>query len=117
VVIAGGQTASGITDRVMTFDPTTGKVRTIGHLPQPIAHAAAFTLGGLVYVAGGRDDAGSAVRGIEAVDPQAGTARRAGRLPSALADPGVVVEGGSAWLFGGWRGVPVSEVLVASLSK
>jgi N-acetylneuraminic acid mutarotase len=115
VVIAGGQTASGLTDDVLLFDPATGRVRTVGHLPQPLAHGAAFVLGNTVYVAGGRNGAGMAVRGIESVDITTGKVRSAGKLPSPLADPGVVAEGQKVWLFGGWRGAPVSEVLVASL--
>lgn len=115
VVIAGGQTAAGLTADVLVFDPATGRVRTAGHLPQPLAHAAAFVLGNTVYVAGGRNEAGLAVRGIESVDITTGKVRSAGKLPSSLADPGVVAEGQKVWFFGGWRGAPVAEVLVASL--
>lgn len=117
VVIAGGQTATGLTDEVLAFDPATGTVRTIGHLRQPTAHAAAFTLGGILYVAGGRDEEGSALAGIEAVNPTKGTVRlAAGRMPSPLADPAVVVVGNEAWLLGGWRGAPVTDVLIAALT-
>jgi N-acetylneuraminic acid mutarotase len=114
LIIAGGEGVGGSSGRVLSFDPSTGAVRTIGHLPRALGHAMAFTLGNNVYVVGGRDSWGEALRGIEAIDPVTGAIRAAGRLPRPLADAAVVTVGQTAWLFGGWRGETVTDVLVAT---
>jgi N-acetylneuraminic acid mutarotase len=112
VIIAGGVTSGGPSDRILSFDPASGRVRTIGHLPRPLGHAVAFSLSGAVYVAGGTGASGSPLRGIEAVDPTTGEVRAAGHLPAGLSDAAARVIGEEAWVIGGWRGGPVSDVLV-----
>jgi N-acetylneuraminic acid mutarotase len=114
VIIAGGVTSAGPSDRVFSFDPGSGRVRTIGHLPRPLGHAVAFSLAGVVYVAGGTGASGSALRGIEAIDLRTGVVRAAGHLPAGLSDAAALVVGGEVWVFGGWRGGPVSDVLVST---
>jgi len=117
VVVAGGVTDTGLSRGVFVFDPSAGTVRTTARLPYALAHAAAFALGGAVYVAGGRDAAGNAVRDIVRIDPRSGSARRVGRLPAAISDCAAVVVGGRAWLFGGERAAAVDDVFVASLGR
>ena len=52
--VFGGQTRSGLTDAVQQDNLATGKAAVAGHLPDPVTGAAAFVLGGRVYVAGGQ---------------------------------------------------------------
>ena len=52
LVVAGGELANGSgTTTVSLVDTTSGKVTRLAKLPEPIAHAMAFTDGGTVYVA------------------------------------------------------------------
>jgi hypothetical protein len=77
-------------------------VRRIGRLPAPLTHAAAATLGGRVYVFGGRGGTlGTQKRTILAIDPATGRVRSAGRLPVALSDLGAATVGGRVLLVGG----------------
>src|SRR5207247_2295252 len=97
-------------------DPSSGVVRAIAHLRRPLSHAMAFDLGGLVYVAGGRDASGSPLRAVESIDASTGVVRNVRGLPQPLADAAVAVVGQEAWLFGGWGNGAVADVLVASLA-
>ncbi|GEM_PF-42606 len=88
IVIAGGTTPDGAaTSLVQAFDPSTGKVSVVGHLPAATTHAAGGTLGDTAYVIGGRGTAtGTPVARIVAVDPVGRRVHLAGALPAALSD-------------------------------
>lgn len=107
VYVFGGKTAVGQADAIQRFDPATGTVRTVGHLPTPIGHAMAFVLGGRIYLAGGRvgngdsDSANQVSADLWSFDPARGTVDRAGMLPYPVADAGVAVVGDRAYLVGG----------------
>ena len=102
VVILGGSTPTGASTAIYRFDPRTGSVRPIGRLPRPITHATAATLGGFVYLVGGRgDDLESQTAEVLAVDPRSGAVRRAGRLPQPLSDAAVVSTGHRLVVAGG----------------
>lgn len=100
VVIAGGTSPSGASDAVYTLDTATSKVRLLGRLAAPTAHAQAFSLGGSVYVAGGVDGTGNVTGAVTKIDP---ASRRivsvAGALP--VRDAGTVELPGSALVIGG----------------
>lgn len=107
VWIVGGQLATtestrsgGQTDDIQRFDPQTGRTAVFGHLPAPLGHATAFTLGGAVYIAGGRSGS-QAVRTVWRLDPATGHVTKVGSLPVAASDMAAAVIGGTAWLFGG----------------
>ena len=107
VWIVGGQLATtestrtgGQTDDIQRFDPATGRTVIAGHLPEPLGHATAFSLGGFVYVAGGRTGT-HAVRTVWRIDPATGRATAVGTLPVAASDMAAVVIGDTAWLIGG----------------
>jgi len=72
VVIAGGTSATGASNRVFVLDTRTGVVRQLGRLPAPVAHAQAFALGGTVYVAGGVDANGNVTPSVTQIDPGSG---------------------------------------------
>jgi len=100
VVIAGGVSDRGTSDRVYELDTTTGHLRLIGRLPEPVAHAEAFQLGTAVFVAGGVDGAGNVTGHVFEIDPKTG---RIGRVDGSLAvrDAATVVVRGSAVVIGG----------------
>jgi hypothetical protein len=100
LVIAGGTSPSGASDAVYALDLTTAKLRLVGRLAAPTAHAQAFTLGGAVYVAGGVDAAGNVTGAITKIDPtSARIVSVAGSLP--VSDAGTVELQGSALVIGG----------------
>jgi len=91
----GGQTAD-----IQRFDPQTGRTVVVGHLPEPLGHATAFTLDGTVYIAGGRSGT-HAVRTVWRLDQASGAVTAVGSLPGAASDLAAVVIGATAWLIGG----------------
>jgi len=116
VVIAGGTTGTTSVNTVNRFDPGTGHVTLLAHLPAPVAHAAAFVLGGQIYVVGGQDSEGNAVRTVMRIDPSTGGVTRLRPLAQPVSDAGVTELNDQAWLVGGWRGSTVSQILVARLA-
>jgi Kelch motif len=116
VVVAGGTTGTGPVNSVSVFDPKTGKVTLLAYLPTPVAHSAAFTLGGDVYVVGGQDAEGNAVRTVTRIDPSTGAVTRVKPLARPVSDAAVAQLGNQAWLIGGWRGTTVAQILVARLA-
>lgn len=115
LVVAGGQGPGGPTDGVFSVDPASGSVRRIGTLPAPVAHAAAFTLGGIAYVAGGRDAQDHADTRVSAVDPVARTVTAAPPLARPTADAAVAAIPGADLLIGGWGATTLDQVLAARL--
>ena len=101
---------------IQQMDPRTGRARVVGRLPVAVQGAAAVTLDGHVYVAGGSGPAGtsSAIWGL-ALPLHPGTAAftaavtaapvldvvLAGRLPVPVYGAGVTAKGARAWLVGG----------------
>jgi YVTN family beta-propeller protein len=103
LVIAGGSLENGTaSSAVLAFDPHTRRVRRIGTLPAPTTHAAAATLGGEVYLVGGRG-AGldTPVTSIVGIDPKTGKVRNAGSLTTARSDLAVQTLGGRIVVYGG----------------
>jgi hypothetical protein len=86
---------------VLAFDPATGRVSVLGSLPEPLSHAAAATLGGFVYVIGGRDAGGAPVRTLTAIDPRTGVTQPAGKLHAALSDEAAIGLGKTITVAGG----------------
>lgn len=93
-----GSTAE--TDAIQKVDLATGAASIVGHLPAPMGHATAVTLGGQIFVLGGRSGT-TASPVIWRIDQTTGRAVQAGQLPSALSDAGSVVVGDHAYLVGG----------------
>ena len=86
----GGETAATgsttvATDDIQRIDPRTHTVSIVGHLPQPFYGAAAFAIGGTIYVAGGQVPGGATLTAIEAFVPSTGRVLNAGLLPQAEA--------------------------------
>ena len=102
LIILGGSTPTGASRSIYRFDPSTGRVRRIGRLSAPTTHAAAATLGGYVYLVGGRGDGlTSQYRSVWSVNPRTGAVRSAGRLAQPLSDTAVVAVDGTLVVAGG----------------
>jgi outer membrane protein assembly factor BamB len=134
--VFGGQAITGphagaSVDAIQAVDPARHTAAIIGHLPEPLAGAAAVTVGGELFVAGGESSAAqprtpgvgatqlgrgekSAVAGAEssypptatvsaiwAFDPAARRLLPAGHLQVPVSHAAVAVAGGVAWIVGG----------------
>jgi DNA-binding beta-propeller fold protein YncE len=104
----GGQTtaattAAGATDVIQRIDPATGTAAVVGHLPQPVQGATAFSLGGRIYVAGGATSAGTS-RTVFQFDPATSRVRSVAELPVPVGYAAAAVAGGAGYLIGGEDG-------------
>ncbi|MGH2891300.1 MAG: Kelch repeat-containing protein [Solirubrobacteraceae bacterium] len=102
LLVIGGSTPVGASDAIYRFDLATHAVSRIGILPHGTTHGDAATLGGTVYLIGGRGDSlDSQTAEIYAIDPVTGKVRRAGRLPQAISDAAAVTIGDAILVAGG----------------
>lgn len=111
LLVFGGEHDGVPVDVVQDVDLGTGRTRVIGHLPQPLAHEAAFSLDGAVWLAGGRSHDVLQSR-IWRWVPSMRRARPGGRLPYAVADTAVAVTGTTAYIVGGETPEPTSHVIL-----
>jgi hypothetical protein len=102
LVIAGGSLENGTaSSAVLAYTPGHG-LRRIGRLPAATTHAAAASIGNIVYVIGGRGATlGSVVDSIVSVDLRTHTIHAAGTLASARSDLAAVSLGTRILLAGG----------------
>jgi len=101
IYVFGGEAANGrAVDTVQMIDPANGTSKVIGRLPRPLSGAAAATLDGTIYVAGGTT--GSApTNTVYAYDVAHSTLLQAGRLPVAVANAGSTVIANRLFIVGG----------------
>lgn len=98
---------------VQEIDPQTHTARVVGSLPYAVQGAAAFDLGGRIFVAGGDSNApGSTPHSgstIWSFNPSNGVFDVVGHLAAPVAYAALALEGHAAWLVGGERdGIPVN---------
>jgi len=144
IFVFGGLTVTGLragtpVNTIQAVDPARHTCSVIGHLPEPLAGAAAATLHGEVFVAGGEStvpqsralgtgttqyhargprvgvETGGArtftVSTIWAFQPTTGRLLPAGRLQVPVSHAAVTVSGSRAWIVGGEsHGVPIAAV-------
>jgi N-acetylneuraminic acid mutarotase len=112
----GGELGTGAdSNEIQEFDPTSGRTRVAGRLPQPVSHASAVVLNGFIYLLGGRrNDAASDQ--ILRFDPARGTVLSAGRLPSPVFDGAAATASGVGYLVGGIGAQGTSVDSVVKLS-
>jgi hypothetical protein len=100
---------------VQEIDPRAHTARVVGYLPHAVQGAAAFDLGGHLFLAGGDSNAPGSTPAsgttIWSFDPSTDVFHVAGHLAQPVAYAAVAVEGNTAWLVGGERdGVAVDTV-------
>ncbi|MBO0775053.1 MAG: hypothetical protein J2P34_01960, partial [Actinobacteria bacterium] len=136
IYVFGGQALAGTragkpVNTIQAVDPARHSAAVIGHLPEPLAGAAAMTVGGELLLAGGETTApqprrpGMGTTQLSAAEVSAGTAAeagtshthtvsaiwafdpatrrllRAGRLQVPVSHAGLAVTASAAWLVGG----------------
>lgn len=112
LLVFGGEHDGVPIDDVQDVDLTSGRTRIVGHLPEPLAHEAAFDLDNTVWLAGGRshDQLQSRIWRWDAARHRVASA---GRLPYAVADAGVAGDdAGTAYLLGGETPEPTARVIL-----
>jgi hypothetical protein len=105
IYVFGGQTASGASRVIQRVNLGTGRATVVGHLPAPVTGATAVTLGGQIFIAGGR--AGTRpvpTRTVLAYNPARHAAFPAGTLPVPVSNAASAVIGGTAFVVGGSDG-------------
>jgi outer membrane protein assembly factor BamB len=136
ILVFGGQAITGPgagapVSAIQAVDPARRTAAVIGELPEPLAGAAAMTVGGEVFVAGGESTAdqrltpgvgttqlgtggsggGTTASTIWAFDPASRRLLPAGRLQVPVSHAAAVVVGSTAWIVGGEsNGAPVASV-------
>lgn len=111
IYVFGGLAVSGVhagapVDVIQSVDPVRHAASVIGHLPEPVAGAAAVTLDGELFVAGGQSTVRSSsssgdISTIWAFDPATGRMLRAGELRVPVSHAGIAVLGSTAFIVGG----------------
>jgi DNA-binding CsgD family transcriptional regulator/N-acetylneuraminic acid mutarotase len=100
----GGETKKGISDFVERFDPLTNTWERLADKPSPVADIQAVSIGGLIYVPGGRLESGEATNVLEVFDPRSENWRSLAPIPIPLSAYAAVAFEGQIFVFGGWDG-------------
>jgi N-acetylneuraminic acid mutarotase len=116
LIIIGGTVAGAASNRILSFDTSSGKTVQIGTLPTALTHSSAATLGGLVIVVGGRrEEGGGQTDTVLAVNPTTGAVRTVGHLPRPLSDAPTATLGDRILVAGGDTGNgPEAAILAIS---
>jgi N-acetylneuraminic acid mutarotase len=96
---------------VLAVDPQTGRIRVVGSLPAPVAHAPLVALGRRLFLVGGTDSSGSPLAQVLEIDPGSGNVSQVGTLPRPLADAAAVAAGSRIFVLGGAGSAPTNAVL------
>jgi len=108
-VIGGLDAAGASSNGVFSLDPTSGKLRPVGILTQPLHDEAAAASGNSVLVLGGGST--TSTDAVESISP-AGSATSVGPLPGPRSDLVAATVGGRTYVLGGYDGkTPYTSVL------
>jgi serine/threonine-protein kinase PknK len=108
-LISGGEYSGSFSNAIQRIDLATGTTRIVAHLPTPLAHAMAATVGRHLYLLGGSTPAGPTNR-ILRFEPAQGRTVAAGRLPAPRTDAAVASIGRTVYLLGGISSRPLSGI-------
>jgi hypothetical protein len=111
LLIAGGQTSTGLSTAVYAFDPASGRVALLARLPAPVAHAAAIVRGSTLYVVGGTDATGAPIGAISAINLSTHAVAQLARATSSRADAASAQLGATTFLIGGRSSHTLATVL------
>jgi N-acetylneuraminic acid mutarotase len=110
--IIGGENETGIVDLVESFNLNS---KILGHhasKPTPVSMTTAVSLGGKIYLPGGKVDSDKGINVLEVYDPRTNIWTELARLPISVYDSGVVSFEGKIYLFGGINeGKPIADVM------
>jgi outer membrane protein assembly factor BamB len=111
ILIAGGQTRTGLSAAVYAFDPTSGRVDLLIRLPAAVGHAAAIAEGSILYILGGADAAGQTSNAVTMVNLATRSAHAFTAPTGAVADAASVQLGTTTFLIGGRRSQALATVV------
>lgn len=100
----GGQTPSGVTAAVESYNPGSDIWTPLQEKPTPVAYVGAATIGGDVYVPGGCDAESQPTSVVEVYDVAADTWREVSPLPQPRCAYAMAAHEGKLYVFGGWDG-------------
>jgi DNA-binding CsgD family transcriptional regulator len=103
----GGEANDGISNVVERFNPMANSWTALSPKPTRVTDISAATIGGLIYVPGGRVSSESPTEVTEIYDPQNNTWSTGKSLPKALSAYALAEFEGQIYLFGGWDGSQV----------
>ena len=114
IVLAGGLDAGGTsTNGVFRFDPQSGRLTSLGTLPQPFHDAAGAIVAGRLYVFGGGASVGTST--VQAFDLATHAGHVVGSLPRPLSDVVAATVGRTIYLVGGFdNSAPRPEILATT---
>lgn len=100
----GGETNGGVTGVVEIYDPRLDTWIKGRNKPTPVSDAYAVTIGGKIYMPGGRLASGEATDVLEVYDPVEDTWEQKSPLPVSLSAYALAAFEGNLYLFGGLDG-------------
>ena len=102
-----GETAEGISNVVERFNPQANSWTALSSKPTKVTDVSAVSIGGLIYVPGGKLASGLPTNVTEIYDPQSNQWSPGTSLPKPLSAYALSVFEGRIYLFGGWDGKEV----------
>lgn len=110
--IIGGEDETGTIDLVESFNLNSKTLGRHASKPTPVSMTTAVSLGGKIYLPGGKVDSGKGTNILEIYDPRTNIWTELARLPISVFDSGVVTYEGKIYLFGGINeGKPIADVM------
>jgi DNA-binding CsgD family transcriptional regulator len=105
----GGDNAGAITGVVEMYDPKTNIWKELSPKSTPVTDINAVSIGGLIYVPGGRLASGLPTDITEVYNPQSNQWTKSTSLPKALSAYSIAVYEGKIYVFGGWDGQQIVD--------
>jgi hypothetical protein len=113
IYVAGGLSSAGYSvNGVFALNPSSGKLTSLGSVPDPFHDAAAAIIGGDLMVFGGGSSTSTDV--VQAFDLGTNTGSVVGRLPRALSDLSAATVGGTVYLVGGYDGTSPQNAIYST---
>lgn len=103
IYLIGGRDQNGVYPGSMAYDPNTSQWRSLAAKPTPVAETDAAIIQEKVYVPGGINNDGKAVRNLEAYDIQTDSWESLAPLPNPISRAAVVAFEGKLYVIGGWN--------------
>jgi DNA-binding CsgD family transcriptional regulator/N-acetylneuraminic acid mutarotase len=102
--VLGGETADGVTDSVLIYNPREDSWSDAPAKPTPASNLAAVASEGRILVFGGSATDGRTLATTELYDPATGTWESGSPMPIPLAAHTATIWNDQVYLFGGWNG-------------
>jgi hypothetical protein len=104
IYAVGGETVEGVTGVVERFDPPTNVWEALTEKPTPVTDVSAASIGGRIYVPGGRLENGQVTNILEIYDPSTDRWTAGQNVPLPRSEYALVAFEGRLFLIGGWNG-------------